>query len=293
MKYIFTLLFFCCLQLAASGQEFTTVSYHSDLDMDIYVPTGDISGIVLFVHGGGFGGGSRRSGEVFCQNIAGENYAAITMSYRLLMAGRGFGCDIPADEKKNVFLEAGRDITRATAWILENGKNYGLTSDRIILAGSSAGAEAILHAAYWGKTRVSAEGESLLPEDFEYAGVISMAGALYDVSLITEENAMPTLLFHGTCDPLVPYGTAPHHYCDSEEPGYIILHGSQSIAQRLKELNKPYSIVSECGGGHEWAGEPMDNYFSYISRFLTTTDAFEEVLPGAVDCDYGGVEGCE
>jgi para-nitrobenzyl esterase len=293
MKYTFTLLLLCCFQLAASGQEFTTVSYHSDLDMDIYVPQGEISGIILFVHGGGFGGGNRRSGEVFCKNSADANFAAITMSYRLLMAGRGFGCDIPAEEKKNVFLEAGRDISRATAWILENSEDYGLTSDKIILAGSSAGAEAILHAAYWEDTKMTDEGERLLPEDFEYAGVISMAGALFDISLITEENALPTLLFHGTCDPLVPYGTAPHHYCDPEEPGYIILHGSQSIAKRMAELNKPYSIVSECGGGHEWAGEPMDNYFSYVANFLTSPETFEEVLPGEVDCDYEVVGVCE
>ena len=47
----------------------------------------------------------------------------------------------------------------------------------MVLAGSSAGAEAILHTAYWPATR-AADGQALLPPDFRYAGVISMAGGL-------------------------------------------------------------------------------------------------------------------
>jgi acetyl esterase/lipase len=285
------LLITCFFPVAGQAQEFTTVTYYSDLDMDIYIPRGEIKGIVLYVHGGGFSGGSRRDGITFCENVTELNYAAITMSYRLLMAGKGFGCDVPAEEKRRVFLEAGRDISRATAWILKNRDLYDLPVENIILAGSSAGAEAVLHAAYWDKTRLNAKGENILPPDFTYQGVISMAGALIDSKLITKESAIPTQLFHGTCDPLVPYATAPHHYCEETEPGYLMLHGSSTLANRLKELKQPYSLITECGGGHEWAGEPLDNYFQYVANFLAGEFPIE-VIEGEVECDYGEVEGC-
>jgi hypothetical protein len=110
--------------------------------------------------------------------------------------------------------------------------------DKIILAGSSAGAEAVLHAAYWtANDLIDLPEQPALPEDFKYGGVISMAGALVDTNLITKENAIPTLLFHGTCDNLVPFGTAPHHYCDESDKGYLMLHGANSIAKRLHHLN--------------------------------------------------------
>ena len=297
MKYI--LLAFCIsFSMVASGQQKQTVTYTEGLQMDLYVPDNRPEAIVLFVHGGGFSGGTRADGDAFCRNVLDLNdgegpvYAAITMSYRLLMTGRGFSCDIPAAEKKQVFLEAGRDISKAVAWILENGRKYGLDTDRIILAGSSAGAEAVLHAAFWDETLFDEEGSSIIPDDFRYSGLISMAGALTDLELITPANAIPSLLFHGTCDPLVPYASAPHHYCDSGEPGYLMLHGSASIADRLENLGANYSLVAECGAGHEWAGLPTDEYFKRVRFFLkgllpnATEFSYREVISGEVNCDY-------
>jgi predicted esterase len=63
----------------------------------------------------------------------------------------------------------------------------------------------VLHAAFWPET------QQALPADFKYGGLISMAGAIFDLALINEQSAMPIQLFHGSCDNLVPYGSAPHH----------------------------------------------------------------------------------
>ncbi len=49
------------------------------------------------------------------------------------------------------------------------------------------------------------------------------AGAVVNANYITKDNAIPAVLFHGTEDDLVPFGTAPHHFCDPSKPGYIIL----------------------------------------------------------------------
>jgi len=75
------------------------------------------------------------------------------------------------------------------------------------------------------------------------------------------------LLFHGTEDNLVPYATAPHHFCKPGEPGYLILNGSYTIAEKLQKLNVPYWLHTTCSGAHELSDKPMTEYFDVITEF--------------------------
>ncbi|MEJ2006152.1 MAG: alpha/beta hydrolase [Cyclobacteriaceae bacterium] len=196
-----------------------------------------------------------------------EGIVFVSISYRLLMKGKGFGCDIPASEKLSVFANAGLDAARATQYLVDHSAELNLDPERIILAGSSAGAETVLHLAYWPDASTF-DGKDVLTPGFRYAGVISFAGALIYDQLITDESYIPTMLVHGTCDNLVPYGYAPHHYCDKGSPGYLMLHGAGSIAKRLDYLNKPFYLVSICGGNHSWAGRPIRELTENIIDFI-------------------------
>lgn len=124
-----------------------------------------------------------------------------------------------------------------------------------------------LHAAYW-KAAYKDENGTILNPDFKYAGVVSMAGAITNLDWITRETAIPTFLFHGTCDNLVPYGSAPHHYCTAENPGYLVLHGAYSIAEKLRTLGKPYLLVTGCNGRHEWNDKPLKEMEPTIARYI-------------------------
>jgi hypothetical protein len=97
-----------------------------------------------------------------------------------------------------------------------------------------------------------------------------MAGAIPDTSRIYPESAIPSLLFHGTCDNLVPYASAPHHYCKKEDPGYLILHGAYTIAEKLKNLGTPYWLVTYCNAAHEISGKPMTDQFNKITDFCSS-----------------------
>lgn len=242
------------------------------LALDVYTPQQDNEAqrpVLLYVHGGGFSGGQRNDEwtDHFLRQIAQRGYVAVTMSYSLTMKGQSFSCDQPTPNKIETFREAGSDIARATQFLIDRSDSLGIDPEQIVLAGSSAGAEAILHAAYWSETR-SANGDQLLSEDFRYAGLISMAGALVSLDWITAESAIPTQFFHGTCDNLVPYGEAPHHYCAVGEPGYMPLYGAEAIAGKLRELGKPYYLYTVCGGRHEWAGKPKSANVTEIVDFL-------------------------
>ncbi|NBC07072.1 MAG: alpha/beta hydrolase fold domain-containing protein [Bacteroidetes bacterium] len=283
MRYLLILAFLLPLGLATGQEDYpfeeaerSTVTYFQkpgeDLKVDIFQPKGDDATgrpLLLYVHGGGFATGERDHPNHlrFCEQLARRGLVSATMSYTLVMKGKSFGCDRPAPEKIQTFLHTARDIARATRFFIDQAVRYGIDTSKIIILGSSAGAEAVLHAAYWKATYKDENGPILAP-DFQYAGVVSMAGAITNLDWITRESAIPTFLFHGTCDNLVPYGSAPHHYCAAEDPGYLVLHGAYSIAEKLRALGKPYVLVTGCNGRHEWNDKPLREMEPTIARYI-------------------------
>lgn len=240
-----------------------------NLEMDIYYPEYDSEfsrPTVIYVHGGGFQNGSRNDEgtQIFCTELAKYGYVVSSISYRLTRKDtpEGFGCDCPANEKLNTFFAAVEDIQDASFFLIQNRDLFGIDPQKIILAGSSAGAEAVLNAAYQPPFCYGLESGPV-----SVAGVISMAGAIPDLENIYDESAVPSLFFHGTDDNLVPYATAPHHYCDKDKPGYLILHGAYSIANKLKELEVPFWLHTTCGGKHELSKIPKEKYFDEIVEF--------------------------
>ena len=177
------------------------------------------------------------------------------------MKGIGFGCDVPAQTKIETIDAASYDVSRAIEVILNAPEKFNVDRDKIILAGSSAGAEVVLNMAY-------VYDNPVLPAELKFAGVIGMAGAITTLDNIDADKAIPTQLFHGTGDQLVPYDIAPHHYCGGGAQGYLVLYGSGAIAERLKGLGKSYYLFAEQGGSHVWAGRPMTKCFDEIVDFL-------------------------
>ncbi len=243
-----------------------TFTYRDTLQLDFYsaeVPVSHARPLIVLVHGGGFSGGTRDGiGETtFCREMAVSGYAVASISYRLTRKGASFGCDCPARDKIDTFVKASEDLADALNFLREQ-EQLAFDRNTIVLAGSSAGAETVLNAAFMG-------------DHYEFrhigplgaAGLISFSGAVLDSDYIREGNALPTLLFHGEKDELVPFGTSPHHYCAPETEGYLILDGSASILQRLAAAGKPYILAFDPEGGHEWADEGY-LHAELISHFI-------------------------
>ena len=254
------------------------------LKLDVYTPENikktDTLPVLLWMHGGGFSGGHREyiDDENLVKYAAKEqNYIGISISYRLLRKGTktGFGCDCTKDEKLETFKQATIDYMDAAKYVVEHANQLQIDTTKIIAGGSSAGAEGILNAVFMREYFIdNAEAYS----NVKFAGAFSCAGAIVDASYMTPENAVPTVLYHGTKDQLVPYGNAPHHFCAPTKDGYIMLDGSKIIADKLEEFETSYyfNIVKEAR--HEISRIPyeeLDIVFNFFERTVINDEIIQ------------------
>ena len=268
----------CCLillsVLSASAQKPITLTYFQNdtlkLDLDLFLPQKPSKAklpLLLYVHGGGFSGGERQSGYPICQYLSQNGFAAATITYTLYAKGKKFGCDGVTSEKVKAFQYAANDLWLATAFFLAQAQTYNLDPSRIFIAGSSAGAETVLHAAYWDRQTMALYPQKL-PETFRYAGLISGAGAIMDLNLIAKANVLPMFFFHGSCDMTVPYGTAAHHFCKANASGWLMLFGSYTLFNHAKSLDGSVALHTFCGGGHEYSGSLFEKNQQELLAFL-------------------------
>jgi len=272
--------------LQLSAQTKTTYTYSikgkDTLKLDVYTPenikSGDKLPTLLWMHGGGFSGGSRdyKDDAQLCQYAAQNGYIGISISYRLLRKGTktGFGCDCPKEEKLNVFKQAAIDYLDAAAFVVNNAEELQIDSNFIIAGGSSAGAEGTLNAVFM-REHFTDDLEKY--KDVKFSGMFSCAGAVVNANYITKENAIPSVFYHGTEDNLVPFANAPHHYCNPEKPGFLYLDGAKVIVEKLETLETSYYFNIVKGGKHEISAIPFEE-LNMVFNFFERTILNNEVI---------------
>jgi len=265
-KSLLTILFFCSMLTTAwcqirykdtlfSDIQKRTFVYADSLKLDFYDVKNDYATakpLAILVHGGGFVAGQRDGGEEIGLStaLAKKGYAVASISYRLTMKGKSFGCDCPSSIKMKTYVDAVEDVFKAIYYLTTYASDFHIDPHKIILIGSSAGAETILNAIvmkdhYLFKPIVYANAQII--------GGISFSGDTIDSDYLTKENAVPMLFFHGALDDKVPYDVASHYYCQPDAKGYLILDGPLKITHRLKELEASFCLYTDPDGGHEWA----------------------------------------
>lgn len=282
MKKILLLAIFFAITFA-HAQKKTTITYFQNdtlkLDLDLFEP--EIASktklpLMIYVHGGGFSGGERESGYSFCNYLANNGFASATITYTLYAKGKNFGCDGALPNKIKSFQFGANDLWLATSYFIKNSKKHNIDVDKIFISGSSAGAETVLHGAYWDFKTMNLY-KNTLPKDFKYAGLVSGAGAIMDLNLISKNNLIPMFFFHGSADNVVPYGTAAHHLCKTNASNWLMLFGSQSIYNHSLEMDGSASLYTYCGGTHEYSGTLFEKDQFYILNFLNDILAGKKV----------------
>ena len=228
-----------------------------ELYMDIYRPEeGNVTEIyghrkptILYIFGGGFMEGNRRDGTAmeWFRDLTDRGYGVVAIDYRLGLKGvRGVrASEFSALLDKAIHL-AVEDLFSATSYLIEHKDELGIDPSNIVVAGSSAGAITSLQAEYEICNRTVCASE--LPTDFNYAGVMSFAGAVLVKEGFLEyaRRPCPTLMLHGTDDDLVPYSSVNH-------AGYSFC-GVDALAKVFAKNGFDYRAYRYLGNNHTVAG---------------------------------------
>ena len=206
-----------------------------------------------------------------------QGYTVVSIDYRLglkepLAAGKLSPETFPQLLPQTVLM-AVEDLYDATSFVAGKSAEWGIDPARIVACGSSAGAITVLQGAYFiaNENPLTAK----LPDGFDYAGVISFAGAVVDMAddLTWKRAPAPIMLFHGDADSNVPYRAL--------RMGGAGIFGSDYIARQLSDMKSPYYFYSVEGADHALATVPMNNYRDAIDQFLT--QQVGERLPAMID----------
>jgi predicted peptidase len=263
----------CCIFLNIQGQDFQTLNYLKNdtdsLDLNFFRPatTTTKSPLVIFVHGGGFSDGSRNAGTDFGTYLSKNGFACASITYTLYMKDKDFGCNGILTEKVKAIRYGATDVWAATNYFIQHANELNIDTSQIFIAGSSAGAESVLHAAYWNRNQMSLFKTGLSPT-FRYAGIVAGAGALMDLNLITAQNAIPTMLFHGDADKTVPYATAAHRYCPCNATGWLMFFGSKSIYDYMLNMGGSVQLITFKDGNHDYNSYYIRKDTQVVVEFL-------------------------
>ena len=237
-----------------------TYLYHKqdtcDLFMDVYDPAdgseetymGLQKPAVIFMFGGGFIRGTRddESYNSWFRMMTENGYRVISIDYRLGLKGSSKVGIAQVNVLDNAIHMAVEDLFAATNFIIENADQLGVDPSNIVISGSSAGAISVMQAEY--EIANGSKWASVLPEGFNYAGVMSFSGAILSrngkVKYATEP--CPTLMLHGTADKLVPYKQIAFFNL-----GFF---GGGKLVERFRKFGYNYNMYHFEDYGHEIAG---------------------------------------
>ena len=224
---------------------------------------GGLRPCVVFVFGGGFSTGTRDAAKyaAYYDFMVREGYDVVATDYRLGMKGVTDPSIFSAiSDFKNTVDMAVEDLYDATKYILDRAAEWHIDTSKIIASGSSAGAITVLQAE--NGICNGTDAAKVLPAGFNYAGVISFAGAIFSTNGAPEWKSAPcpVMFFHGTSDKNVPYKKASLLG--------IGFYGSEVIAEQLRELRSPYYFYSVEYEDHSLAETPMTDNLPLTASFI-------------------------
>lgn len=216
-----------------------------NLLMDIYEPMDDTASkrpLIIWCHGGGFMGGTRNGFASHAKNNAKYGYVSASIDYRLNI---NFAFEDSISKFRTV-LNATHDLRAAIRFFKEDAATnnyYRIDTNYIFIGGASAGAVTALHVAYMdlieemppymqdiinetGGIEGNSGNAGHISTDI--AGVIGLAGGLYNTNFLLNGAQPPSLLIHGTLDAVVPY--------EEGSSFGVTLYGSKRI-QEVSILN--------------------------------------------------------
>lgn len=225
---------------------------------------------IVFIHGGGWVGGSRSEGRAteVCSTLAEAGYVCVSISYRLAKHDRW---------PTNIY-----DCKNAVRFLRKNAEKYSIDPKRIGVIGGSAGGHLALMVGF-------TSGVTELEPPAPYPDISDKVQAVVDMYGITDIRTRKKIAPDGTPGEIAPISNSvfgdkpdvsaadralasPVDFVSAQDPPVLILHGlkdttvdrDQSITldKLLTDKNVPHRLVLVPGVGHsfslqEWYHKPL------------------------------------
>jgi acetyl esterase/lipase len=245
-----------------------SVRKFQDKAFDLYVPDGADT-LCVYLHGGGWRLGDRTQGPgaaarwqpSFFETIAGLGLAIATVSYR-----KSFEAVYPAQSE---------DVTVALRRLASERTAYGITGDRTVTWGVSAGGHLAALAALDADNHVQAAACWYPPTDFDALSKdIDEAGGTGDRSADSREGQ----LIGASLDerPDLAAAASPVHHVHPGAPPFLLVHGtadlavpprqSERLAEALREAGTDVTVELIPGATHMFPELDDDATMSLIRR---------------------------
>ena len=224
---------------------------------------------LIFLFGGGWESGNRKNNGLssFFNNLALNGYTVIAIDYRLGIKDAKENGVMNATNGTSLYLQAidmaVEDLYQATRYIINHAKEWKIDPSQIVIMGGSAGATTSIVAEY-GICNNTPLSRKYLPAGFNYAGIISMAGALWlggeDTKSVWAKKPCPSLFFIGNKDQLVTYD-------ESHSAGFSG-YGGAYLSKQFTEIKAANWFYDYVEGDHVIAAVPIINRMEEIGIFL-------------------------
>ncbi|MGI9471683.1 MAG: alpha/beta hydrolase fold domain-containing protein [Rubripirellula sp.] len=215
------------------------------LKLDLYLPNDDTvkAPLVVWIHGGGWRGGSKS--RVPLKSIVENGFALASINYRFTDTA--------------LFPAQIHDCKGAIRWLRSQADTYGYDADWIAVAGSSAGGHLALLVGTSGdvkelegdtggnlqhSSRVDAIIDYFGPSDFVLRGKTQPERAY------TQKSGSFALLGgvqDGSIDPEMELQASPTTYIDATDPPLLIFHGSQDKTVLLDQSERMHAAYGSMG----------------------------------------------
>lgn len=288
-----------------------------ELEMDIYQPVG-LNGpkpLIMFIHGGAFYIGCKNEPAYidFCEHFASMGYVTASINYRLgFHLGKG-------DIERAAYM-ALQDAHAAMRYLVANAKQYGINTEEIYVAGSSAGGITALNMAFMKNSDRPASSfgagifrsrgdlgniddhDNDLKASFKVKAIANMWGAVNNLDIL--KNGKTSIIsFYGDQDTVVPFGEDyPFKKAGKAFSKALSekMYGSVCIDEQARKLGIRSEIHAFPGEGHALNTTGKDKQPNLHHKYIKDKIAsffYKEMAPSGAKikngADYGtySVEG--
>jgi acetyl esterase/lipase len=258
--------------------------------VDLYLPKNRATDkplpVVVYIHGGGWSGGSRAGGGLAAGFAASGNYAGVSVGYRL------------SDEVK--WPAQIHDCKAAIRWIRGHAKEYNLDPDRIGITGSSAGGHLVCLLGLTGDTK-ELEGSigeftslsSKVACVVNYYGPTDMTAPLMQGEAALSDDRAVTGLLGGSLKDKAAEAKAssPLTYVHAGAPPFLTAHGTKDMRVNFNNATRLHEALIKAGnssillamtdGGHGFTSPELNRrvqqFFDMHLRGITSEISSEPI----------------